>query len=137
MKFEHVPLRFPRNLFDKIKAQAGREAPLEACGYAAGVDGEVREVFPMRNADQSSEHFSLDPEDQFAVLGKVRERDLELIAVYHTHPETPARMSAEDTRLANDPEMIYIIYSLATGDMKAFAVDENKSVSEVSLEVTG
>ena len=34
-------------------------------------------------------------------------------AVYHSHPETPARPSAEDIKLAYDPSLSYVIVSLA------------------------
>jgi len=129
-------ITIPAALVRQIAEQGRREAPVEACGYCAGVGCEVRELLPLRNADQSPEHFSFDPKEQFGALKAARQKDLLLVAVYHSHPVTPARMSAEDIRLANDPTMIYLIYSLASNELKGFAVDEGKIVQPVDVSVT-
>ena len=129
-------LSIPAALLQRIAEQGRREAPLEACGYCAGIGCEVRELLPLRNADQSPEHFSFDPKEQFQALRSARQKELLLIAVYHSHPVTPARMSAEDIRLANDPTMVYLIYSLASNELKGFSVDEKKNVQPVPVSVT-
>ena len=129
-------ISIPAALVRQIAEQGKREAPVEACGYCAGVGCEVRELFPLRNADQSPEHFSFDPKDQFAALKAARQKDLLLVAVYHSHPVTPARMSTEDIRLANDPTIVYLIYSLASEELKGFTVDEGKNVTPVAVTVT-
>jgi proteasome lid subunit RPN8/RPN11 len=62
--------------------------------------------------DQSRVHFSFDPGEQFATVKKSRNDGLKVLAVYHSHPETPARPSEEDIRLAFDSEISYVIVSL-------------------------
>ncbi len=109
-----------KNILSKLKQQAEAEAPIEACGYLAGRENRVEKIFPMTNVDQSPDHFSLDPKEQFAVIKDARQQDLKLLAMYHSHPETPARMSEEDKRLAFDPEMTYMIYSLKDDILKSF-----------------
>lgn len=128
-------IRLPKGIVDEIAAQANAEAPNEACGYLAGTDGTVRKRYPMTNVDASPDHFTLHPKEQFAVLKQAREAGLTLLAVYHSHPETPARMSDEDIRLANDPNTIYLIHSLLDGGTKGFTVDRDKSVTEVPVEI--
>ena len=128
-------LRIPRHLLGGMEEQGRREAPLEACGYCAGRDGLVHEILYLRNVDQSAEHYSMEPREQFAAVKMARAKGLELLGVWHTHPASAARMSQEDIRLANDPNSIYLILSLLTGDLKAFSVDEEKKVSEVPLEI--
>jgi proteasome lid subunit RPN8/RPN11 len=128
-------MKIPSEMVNQIVEQARAEAPDEACGYLAGRDGLAELRIPMTNVDHSSEHYSFDPREQFEAVKLARERELDLIAVYHSHPETPARMSQEDIRLANDTTVVYVIYSLATETVKGFRVDREKNVSEVSVEV--
>jgi [CysO sulfur-carrier protein]-S-L-cysteine hydrolase len=128
-------IKLPQKILDTIITQAKDEAPDEACGYLAGTGKTAELRIPMTNVDHSPEHFSFDPAEQFAAVKQVREAGLELFAVYHSHPETPARMSDEDIRLANDPNTAYIITSLADGKTKAFSIDLKKTVSELPLEI--
>ena len=61
-------------------------------------------------------------------MRQAREEDLEIIAVYHSHPETPARPSVEDIKLAYDPNVSYVIVSLADNkeDIKSFLIRDSK-----------
>jgi len=80
----------------------------------------------------------MDPKEQFAVVKDIRSSSLELLAIYHSHPQTPARPSAEDIRLALTPNVVYIILSLRNGDapaLKGFYV-ENGTVIDVPLEIS-
>ncbi len=110
--------------------------PIECCGYLAGQNGEITTQFEMTNVDNSFEHFSFDPKEQFQVVKDARNQGLELMAVYHSHPETPARLSEEDLRLLNDPNMIYIIVSLMNreADVKAYKIVK-KSEEDVTIEL--
>ena len=113
-----------------------RELPNEACGYLAAQDGVVGRHFELTNRDAASDHFTMDPAEQFAAIRQMREEGLELAAVYHTHPETPARPSNEDIRLANDPAMVYVIVSLLAVEepIRAFRISGGEVV-EVPLRV--
>ena len=105
-------LEIPTHIFSQMLAQARTEAPVEACGILAGTDQRVQRFYKMANTDQSSDHFMMAPEEQFAVLKDIRARGLEMLAIYHSHPASPARPSAEDIRLALTPGVLYIIVSL-------------------------
>lgn len=125
----------PSKIVDEIREQAVSESPDEACGYLGGKDDQVTVRIPMTNTDHSPEHFTFDPVEQFAAIGKAREEGYDLIGVYHSHPETPARMSEEDIRLANDTEIVYIIMSLKEDRTKAFRIDAQKKVTEIPINV--
>jgi proteasome lid subunit RPN8/RPN11 len=129
-------IRIPRSIVEKIAEQARQEAPNEACGYLCGVDHEVRQRYPLTNMDRSPEHFTLDPREQFATVKEARRLGLRPVAVYHSHPSTPARLSREDIRLANDPATVYVIYSLSQGNLRAFCVSADKSVTDIPVEIT-
>ena len=129
-------IELDRAILKEIDAQARAEAPNEACGYLAGKNGAARLAIKLTNVDASPEHYSMSPKEQFSAVKKARAAGLDLVAVYHSHPATPARMSAEDIKLANDPGMIYLIYSLLEERIKAFVVDPEKRVREVPVRVT-
>lgn len=117
-------IKIPQNVYDDIVAHALKDAPIEACGYLAGLNGEVKYAIAMKNIDNSAEHFSFDPQEQFDAFKKTQKEGLRLIAAYHSHPETPARPSEEDIKLAYDPSISYLIISLAgeTPDVKSFKI---------------
>ena len=123
----------PQNIIDAIKKQAKEELPNEACGYLGGKGKEVLRYYPMTNIDHSPEHFRFDPKEQFEAVKKARQEKLQLIAMYHSHPETPARMSEEDKRLAVDIDIIYIIFSISDNILKAFKIDDKKNVQEIEI----
>lgn len=117
-------MKIKKDLVEKIFARGDAESPLEACGYLVG-RGDIAEIdFPMRNTDKSAEHFTMDPMEQFDAMRRARDAGLKILAVYHTHPATPARPSEEDIKLAYDPGIIYVIASLATATrgIKAFRI---------------
>lgn len=130
-------IRINKVFFDEIVKQALDELPNEACGLLAGKYDEVLKRYPMTNIDESPEHFSFDPTEQFKVLRQSRSEGLKLIANYHSHPSTPARPSQEDIRLAFDSEIVYLILSLAgeVPDLKGFKI-KNGEVEAVEVEIS-
>ena len=129
-------LRITRNIVDQLFDHAISGLPEEVCGYLAGIDRDVLIHFPLTNIDHSPEHFSFDPAEQFRVVREVRKAGQVIIANYHSHPETPARPSEEDIRLAFDPEISYVIISLASEvpDIKSFRI-RNGEVEKEEIEI--
>ena len=125
----------PKHIAEAMIKHAQSELPNEACGLLAGVGDEVQTHYTMTNIDHSPEHFSFDPQEQFSVLKQSRANGQKIIANYHSHPNTPARPSDEDKRLAFDPNIVYVIISLAdeTADIKAFIVDETHNMQAIEI----
>ena len=130
-------IQIPTYIVEGIIAQAINELPNEACGLLGGRNNQVVKQFLLTNIDHSPEHFSFDSAEQFQVLRSARADELEIIANYHSHPETPSRPSEEDIRLAYDPNILYLIVSLAAKVpvLKAFSIQNGVS-TEVTIEVT-
>jgi len=129
-------IRITAHVYDAIVAQAYSELPNEACGLLVGTENEVVKQHALTNIDHNPEHFSFDPAEQFQVFRSARAEGLAIIANYHSHPETPSRPSVEDIRLAYDPNILYLIVSLAAElpVLKAFNIQNGVS-NEVPIEV--
>ncbi len=126
-------LRIPRKLSDTIIDHAYEGFPLEVCGILGGMNGVVSSLFRMSNVDRSGEHFLMDPKEQFDVMRKMRGEGLEMLAIYHSHPESPARPSAEDVRLAFTHDVSYVIISLMKLDnpvLKSYRISDERVEQE-------
>ena len=127
-------LRIQQNVVKDIIAHVRREAPLEACGYLAEKDGIVTRHYELTNMDVSEVHFTMNPAEQFAAVRSMRAAECNLRAVYHSHPSTPARPSAEDIRLAYDVDLSYVIVSLLDNNVKSFKV-KNAALENEEIEI--
>ncbi len=128
--------------YDKLLKHCQEGLPNEACGLIAGRrDGEVKtieKVYLLSNVDESREHFTMDPREQFAAVKDARKNNLELLGNFHSHPETPSRPSEEDKRLAHDSASEYMILSLMEEEnpvLNSFHIDKDKNVSRNEIKV--
>jgi proteasome lid subunit RPN8/RPN11 len=99
---------------DAIIAHARREAPRECCGIIAGRGGRPVKLYETRNIAAGNQLYEIDPaqliELEFQELPRT---GTELVAIYHSHPASPAHPSATDVALAFWPDAVYLICSLA------------------------
>ncbi|AEF81243.1 M67 family metallopeptidase [Leadbettera azotonutricia] len=129
-------LILPKAAQDQILAHARSGLPNEACGLLAGLaqgdEKTVLGVYCLKNLDQSPEHFSMAPEDQFKAIQEIRKKGWALLGNFHSHPSTPSRPSNEDIRLAFDPSLSYVIVSLATAEpvLKSFLISKGLAAEE-------
>ena len=113
--------------------EAGKKVfPEEMCGLLGGEEKEgvriVKEIYVLENQDHSREHFTMKPEDQLKAIKDMRKKGLVPLGNFHSHPETPARPSEEDKRLAYDRNASYMILSLmdqAHPVLKSFRISED------------
>lgn len=118
-------IKIPKEIYDYLLDHARRGFPLEVCGILGGVNETVTTFYRMTNTDASNEHYMMAPKEQFSVVKDLRAKGLSMLAIYHSHPESPARPSEEDIKLALTPDVSYIIISLADADapdIKSFKI---------------
>jgi [CysO sulfur-carrier protein]-S-L-cysteine hydrolase len=130
-------IRIPSSIYNNLIEHAKKGFPLEVCGILGGSGENVMVAYPMTNTDASNEHFMMDPREQFSVIKDLRAKGLSMLVIYHSHPETPARPSEEDIRLALTPNVSNVIISLADPlkpDMKSFRI-ENGTVQAEHMEI--
>jgi proteasome lid subunit RPN8/RPN11 len=102
-------------------AHAADTYPNECCGAMLGIsDGEaktVREVLPLANAFSGAQaaRYELRPEDLLAADSAARKRNLDLIGIYHSHPDCDAYFSKTD--LENScPWYSFVVLSVRKGE---------------------
>ncbi len=105
-------LRIPTHIADEMIAHAKADFPLECCGIIAGKDDKISHIYKMKNNDRSRTSYLMDPKEQIRVFKEMRSLDIEMKAIYHSHPNHPAYPSMTDVELAYYPESVYIIISI-------------------------
>jgi len=99
---------------------AERTYPNECCGAMLGrIQGDkktVNEAIPLENASTGEQrrHYELRPEDLLSAEKAARQRGLDLIGIFHSHPDCDAYFS--DTDLRNScPWYSFLVLSIKNG----------------------
>jgi [CysO sulfur-carrier protein]-S-L-cysteine hydrolase len=133
-------LLIPDNLLEGLIAQALTERPLECCGLLAGVReeaktednstesvGRVLRRYPLINAAASPREFLSDARAMLDADRDMRANGLELLAVYHSHPTSPAVPSRTDLARHWYAEVVCLIVSLAAApDVRGWWLTETE-----------
>lgn len=121
-----------QRIVNQLVEHARKAAPIEACGFLAEKNGVVCLSLALSNIEESPEHFSLDPKEQFSALKKIRNEGMNHCGIYHSHPKNSTYPSHEDIRLAFDSAMSYVIISLATTppDIRSYKIIDGKAIAE-------
>jgi proteasome lid subunit RPN8/RPN11 len=102
-------------------AHAREAYPFECCGAMLGAVEAgrkvVREALPLENAFDGVQatRYQLRPEDLLAADAAARQRGMDLIGIYHSHPDCDAYFS--ETDLKNScPWYSFVVLSIQSGD---------------------
>ncbi len=105
-------LILPQFIYRAMIAHARAEYPREACGLLRGRARRVVGMLAARNvAPDPQRDYEVDAESLLRALTWENEGD-ELVAIYHSHPVSPAYPSAVDAGRAFYPNSVYLIISL-------------------------
>lgn len=119
-----MALRMGPGQMDAVLRHGERTYPNECCGLLLGhaaaneeAPRVVIEAYAMRNANEASprNRFDFDPKEHLAAQRQARERGLEIVGFYHSHPDHPARPSQYDLDHAAWPGYSYLIVSILAG----------------------
>ncbi|MGH9173246.1 MAG: Mov34/MPN/PAD-1 family protein [Vicinamibacterales bacterium] len=106
-------MRLPAHVEAAIIAHAVQDRPAECCGLLLGNEDEVLEALPACNAaDDPVRHYLVDPQEYFQAIRRARERSLQVIGAYHSHPRSSATPSATD-RADGFSHFVFLIVGLA------------------------
>jgi len=109
---DETAVRVAAAALEVMRAHAGRDAPRECCGLLIGEGLRALSAWPARNLAAVPEtRYDVDPADHFAALRHARERRLEIVGAYHSHPRSTPQPSETD-RCEAHPDFIYLIVGL-------------------------
>ena len=123
-----LTIDLPKLMKDQLIDHAKASLPNECCGYITGEEDRCKTLHKMTNVEASPEYFEFDPKEQFQVVKAARKVNEVPVVVYHSHPDSPPRLSEKDLELLNDPNMVYLIISLIddVSDLKAYRIIDKK-----------
>jgi len=126
-------MHITRAQWEELVSHAREEEPNECCGLVRIRRGVVEDVTRARNERASPYGYSLDATTLLAAFNAAEEGYE--VGVYHSHPRSPAEPSQTDINLAEYPDYLYLIVSLAAEpDVRAWRIVDRK-VSEQEIEI--
>jgi proteasome lid subunit RPN8/RPN11 len=118
-----------------MRRHARRCAPLEACGLLAGKNGLVEMTIGIPNAERSPLRFRMEPRAQWRAFQRIEAAGLELVGIYHSHPNGPEAPSPTDIAEALYPVAQIIWYQVdGRWQARGFWIEAEKA-AEINLEV--
>lgn len=101
-------LKVGPDLLDGLRRMA-RQTREEICGFLLGTQSQVTQAIAVRNVHpEPTTAYRIHPKDSLWALRKARKENLQVLGVFHSHPEGPATMSAVDRREAH-PGWHYLV----------------------------
>ncbi len=125
-----------------MRLDAAEAYPFEACGFFFGhIDGNelhIAEALPMRNAvDENRERrFAISTEDYRHAEEQAEQFGLDLLGVYHSHPDHTSLPSEHDLRSAV-PGFSYIIVEVRNGrpfTLRSWTLNNERRFDEEPVE---
>jgi len=130
-------LRFSAESWSALRGQAEAAYPFEGCGLLLGPFGAsklVTRVLPLRNRLRDEGRgrfdFSFSPQEFMAAQLSAAQEDLDVVGMYHTHPDHPPRPSPTDESQPMLAGWIQVIASVNGGafrEAKAWWRDDDRS----------
>ncbi|HUJ73174.1 MAG TPA: M67 family metallopeptidase [Verrucomicrobiae bacterium] len=115
-------MKISRELLNQIHQHLEAGYPNDACGVMLGKDGVITEIIRADNqrTDSARNRYLIDPLVYMKIEHDADKRALQVLGIYHSHPEVPAHPSQFDLDNAW-PNFSYLIVSVA----KRKAVESN------------
>ena len=114
-------LKISDPIYRQVREHGEETYPHECCGVLLGkaLDGtnEVELAVRAGNTRTDSAHnrYHIAPQELIAIQRQARERDLDIVGFYHSHPDHPARWSSTDLNEAHWFGCSYVITSVEQG----------------------
>ena len=132
-------VKIETSAWDEIRKHAEEGYPNEVCGVLVGRNGHVSAARRCRNinTERARDRYELDPLSFLEADTWARRNGMEIVGIYHSHPDHPSRPSETDLRRAWQG-WVYVIVSINGGrynDVRAWVLEEDGSrFEEIELE---
>ena len=121
---------------EELAKYAEAEKPYESCAILVGNETDenwtVKEVVLTENTTKSEVMFTISPDKEFEVDQKAKEANMEIVCIFHSHPESEARPSETDKKFMRVNPFPWIIYSGLTKEMNCFIL-QDENVKQISI----
>ncbi|MXW63363.1 MAG: M67 family metallopeptidase [Bacteroidetes bacterium SB0662_bin_6] len=124
------------DVLDYIRRHGEETYPEECCGFLIGrlhADGNEA-VYARRavnrNENRREDRYVIAPGEYLEADLAARRENLDIVGIYHSHPDHPAVPSRTDLELATFPGYSYVIVSVENGkaaNLSAWALAEDRS----------
>ncbi|WP_392534471.1 Mov34/MPN/PAD-1 family protein [Nostoc sp. C117] len=114
------------------------EAAAEFSGDVSRQAASLREATPtrLRTAESKKRQYAIAPEVMLQAQKQARERSLNIIGIFHSHPDHPA-IPSECDRLYAWPGYSYIIVSVQNGkagELQSWSLDDSHQFQAEAIE---
>tara|TARA_Y100001963_G_C6718226_1_gene417819 strand:- start:359 stop:811 length:453 start_codon:yes stop_codon:yes gene_type:complete len=121
---------------EELAKHAEAEKPYESCAILVGNETDenwtVKEVVLTENTAKSRVTFTISPEKEFEVDQNAKESNMEIVCIFHSHPESEAQPSETDKKFMRVNPFPWIIYSGLTREMNCFIL-QDENVKQISI----
>jgi proteasome lid subunit RPN8/RPN11 len=109
-------IKIQKAAWDTMVSHVESTFPKEGCGLMIGSDGLVQEAVPLPNSytGPQEDFFVIDPKDLHRVDRESREKGLDVLGVFHSHPDCDAYFSKRDLE-HSCPWFSYVVLSIKKG----------------------
>ncbi len=124
----------PATFHHQMRAHAQTCLPEEACGLIAGQNSVGVLCLPITNLLHSTTTYQMDPLEMLAAFNRFEAENLELLAIFHSHPAGPQSPSPTDVAMFAYPGVYTLILSPEGSDWRVHAfLIEAGIVKEVNV----
>ena len=120
----------------ELAKYAEAEKPYESCAILVGNETDenwtVKEVVLTENTAKSKVTFTISPDKEFEVDQKAKKSNMEIVCIFHSHPESEAQPSETDKKFMSVNPFPWIIYSGTTKEMNCFVL-QDENVKQISI----
>ncbi|MEO8258397.1 MAG: M67 family metallopeptidase [Acidobacteriota bacterium] len=114
-----IAVRFKRGVLEAVATHAHDTLPAECCGLLIGSANDIVDAVRADNLSDDPNRYWLDPKAHIAARRGARERGLEVVGFYHSHPHSEPEPSSADLAEATYPGYLYLIVRPLTAGVKA------------------